>query len=1364
MANGNFIVQNGLQVGNLIITDTGDITTTGNVTVIGGGSINVDAIGVSSIAKNDSSISINDTGIASAIVIAVDGATIQTIDAGGTNIAAGRFAIAGSSVLDSTTLGSGVHASSLTSVGTLGTLAVTGNVSAGGFAGPSFGTHTGPVIGNVTGNTSGTALTVTQAAQPTITSVGTLTSLAVSGTATAGTFSGPLSGNASTATVLQTARNINGVSFNGSADITIASNASTVTGTTLATSVVTSSLTTVGNLTQLAVGGNVTVAGEMVMTGNILPSTTLTYDLGSPAKQWHSVYVGPGSLYVNNQKVLQDESGTIVMSADLDQNISIQTKGAGDVIIDPTGTGVISLRAPVQVQAGNSVASSDGNAVQFSTPIAVNVLSSRDTNTDLTITANGTGTVKVDDNMLITGNLNVTGTTTNLSVTTLTINDNIVDIAAGQVGTPSVNAGIRVVRGDGAATQLRWTESASQWQFTNDGATYNPMLIAGALASSLVPTADATYDLGSPSMKWRNIYAGASGVSAGNITVAGDTISSTFNTITIDPATAGSGGTVIIAGNLQVTGTTTTIDSTTVTTNDLNIVVANNAGTAGAANGAGLTVGGPAAASIAYASGTDSWDFNKNVTATLRTAAQPNVTSLGTLTSLAVTGAASAGSFTGPLTGTVTGSLIGNASTATTLATARAINGVNFDGSAAITVTANASTLTSATLNSSVINSSLTSVGTLGSLAVTGAVTAGSFAGPLTGAVTGNASTATALATPRAINGVNFDGTSAITVTAAAGTLTGSTLAAGVTSSSLTSVGTLVSLGVTGAVTAGSFSGPLTGAVTGTVSGNAGSATVLQTARLINGVSFNGSADVTVTAAAGTLSGATLASGVTASSLTSVGTLGVLAVTGNVTAGGFAGPTFGTHTGAVVGAVNGTIGATTPTSANFTTITTSGDILVGGNLTVSGASTIINATTLDVVDLNVTIAKNAATQAAADGAGLTVNGANATITYVNATNSWDFNKNVTATLRTAAQPNITSVGTLTSLGVTGTVTAGAFSGPITGAVTGNASTATTLQTARAINGVNFDGSSAITITANASTLSGTSLAATVTASSLTSVGTLGALTVSGTTTSGAFSGPLTGAVTGNASTATTLQTARNINGVSFNGSADITVTAAAGTLTGTSLPVSVTGSSLTSVGTLGSLAVTAGVTAGSFTGPLTGAVTGNATTATTLQTARAINGVSFNGSADITVTAAAGTLTGATLAAGVTASSLTSVGTLTGVTTSGIISVNNVGFIDSNTLVTSATTASQVVDQNAIATYRVVKYQISITSGGSFQYTEVTLMHDGTNVYMDETDVLNTGAILATFTADVFGGNMRLLTTPTNAITTYKLMTTHIAV
>lgn len=69
-----------------------------------------------------------------------------------------------------------------------------------------------------------------------------------------------------------------------------------------------------------------------------------------------------------------------------------------------------------------------------------------------------------------------------------------------------------------------------------------------------------------------------------------------------------------------------------------------------------------------------------------------------------------------------------------------------------------------------------------------------------TGNTSGNAATATALETPRNINGVAFDGTAAITVTAAAGTLSGATLAAGVTASSLTSVGTLTSLTMAGAI------------------------------------------------------------------------------------------------------------------------------------------------------------------------------------------------------------------------------------------------------------------------------------------------------------------------------------------------------------------------------------------------------------------------------------------------------------------------------------------------------------------------------------------------------------------------------------
>jgi hypothetical protein len=80
-------------------------------------------------------------------------------------------------------------------------------------------------------------------------------------------------------------------------------------------------------------------------------------------------------------------------------------------------------------------------------------------------------------------------------------------------------------------------------------------------------------------------------------------------------------------------------------------------------------------------------------------------------------------------------------------------------------------------------------------------------------------------------------------------------------------------------------SGTITGELVGNVTGNVtGTASSLQTARLINGVSFNGSQNITVPAAAGTLTGPALSSTVSQSNLTSVGTLTSLTVTNNITA------------------------------------------------------------------------------------------------------------------------------------------------------------------------------------------------------------------------------------------------------------------------------------------------------------------------------------------------------------------------------------------------------------------------------------------------------------------------------------------------
>jgi len=104
------------------------------------------------------------------------------------------------------------------------------------------------------------------------------------------------------------------------------------------------------------------------LEGNLIPSVSNTYSLGSASKVWKDVYVGPGSLYVNGQKVLEDNSGTIQFSADNNQNISILTTGSGD--LEMTSGGSIQLKSDVVLTAAKTISSTGG--VKFGSNINMN--------------------------------------------------------------------------------------------------------------------------------------------------------------------------------------------------------------------------------------------------------------------------------------------------------------------------------------------------------------------------------------------------------------------------------------------------------------------------------------------------------------------------------------------------------------------------------------------------------------------------------------------------------------------------------------------------------------------------------------------------------------------------------------------------------------------------------------------------------------------------------------------------------------------------------------------------------------------------------------------------------------------------------
>jgi hypothetical protein len=98
------------------------------------------------------------------------------------------------------------------------------------------------------------------------------------------------------------------------------------------------------------------------------------------------------------------------------------------------------------------------------------------------------------------------------------------------------------------------------------------------------------------------------------------------------------------------------------------------------------------------------------------------------------------------------------------------------------------------------------------------------------------------------------------------------------------------------------------------------------------------------------------------------------------------------------------------------------------------------------------------------------------------------------------------------------------------------------------------------------------------------------------------------------------------------------------------------------------------------------------------------------------------------------------------------------------TLTTSTTTPNQVLDSFSAATYRTAKYLISISSASSYHSFEILVNHNGTTANQTTYADLPTGSSLASFTVDISGGLVRLLTTPANAVTVYKVTRTAIVV
>jgi hypothetical protein len=122
---------------------------------------------------------------------------------------------------------------------------------------------------------------------------------------------------------------------------------------------------------------------------NIIPAADDTYSLGTSSLAWKDVFVGPGSLYVNGQKVLEDDSGTITFTADSDQSLTIKTLGSGETTVQSvagvnltatesgdialtTSSGNIELKGTVQLLSGKRITDSAGTKIEFGDDLDMN--------------------------------------------------------------------------------------------------------------------------------------------------------------------------------------------------------------------------------------------------------------------------------------------------------------------------------------------------------------------------------------------------------------------------------------------------------------------------------------------------------------------------------------------------------------------------------------------------------------------------------------------------------------------------------------------------------------------------------------------------------------------------------------------------------------------------------------------------------------------------------------------------------------------------------------------------------------------------------------------------------------------------------
>ena len=305
------------------------------------------------------------------------------------------------------------------------------------------------------------------------------------------------------------------------------------------------------------------------------------------------ISVGTGLDISQTNTASGDYSSTITIDI---SEFSAVTPASGDsfLTLDSDGaTEQLTTVSALQTYMQNNLTfTTDTNLTEEEVEDFVGGMVTGNTETGITVTyqdADGTlDFVVADSDFALTGDVTGSATQTakgNVSIATT--------IASGAVHHGMLNDDI--ISGQGALTSgLASTDEL----MISDAGTVKRMdvsVLQSYLQSNLTFTSNTDVDVSNANLLTRLANLESSGgASNENITIGAD-----------------SGDTIVITGNLQVSGTTTTVNSTTVNLNDHNIVLDSGNSTSAVVDGAGITLEGGSGddATFTYNASTNAFDF-----------------------------------------------------------------------------------------------------------------------------------------------------------------------------------------------------------------------------------------------------------------------------------------------------------------------------------------------------------------------------------------------------------------------------------------------------------------------------------------------------------------------------------------------------------------------------------------------------------------------------------------------------------------------------------------------------------------------------------------------------------------------------------